>query len=71
MFIISENKRNTGKLDNLKLTKLEIMIRKLFLLMLFATCSYSLFGQSSFYHRMETAIDLGVCDSTYYYGRNA
>ena len=35
--------------------------------MLFATCSYSLFGQSSFYHRMETAIDLGVCDSTYYY----
>lgn len=33
--------------------------------MLFATCSYSLFGQSSYYHRMETAIDLGVHDSAF------
>ena len=41
------------------------MIRKLFLLILFATCSYSLFGQSSYYHRMETAIDLGVHDSAF------
>ena len=31
--------------------------------MLFATCSYSLFGQSSFYHRMETAIDIGTYES--------
>ena len=43
------------------------MIRKLFLLILFATCSYSLFGQSSYYHRMETAIDLGVHDSAFSY----
>ncbi len=35
--------------------------------MLFATCSYSLFGQSSYYHRMETAIDLGVHDSAFSY----
>lgn len=43
------------------------MIRKLFLLILFATCSYSLFGQSSFYHRMETAIDIGTYDSEFFY----
>ena len=43
------------------------MIRKLFLLILFAACSYSLFGQSSYYHRMETAIDLGVHDSAFSY----
>ena len=35
--------------------------------MLFATCSYSLFGQSSFYHRMETAIDIGTYDSEFFY----
>ena len=43
------------------------MIRKLFLLILFATCSYSLFGQSSFYHRMETAIAIGTYDSEFFY----
>ena len=43
------------------------MIRKLFLLILFATCSYSLFGQSSFYHRMETAIDIGTYESEFFY----
>ena len=35
--------------------------------MLFATCSYSLFGQSSFYHRMETAIDIGTYESEFFY----
>lgn len=34
--------------------------------MLFATCSYSLFGQSSFYHRMETAIDIGTYESEFF-----
>lgn len=42
------------------------MIRKLFLLLLLAICSHSLFGQS-YYHRMETAIDLGVHSGAFTY----
>ena len=42
------------------------MIRRLFLLALLAICSHCLFGQS-YYHRMDTAIDLGTHSGPFSY----